>query len=296
MLSLVFYWLLSLCSIWLSVALSVCLCLCLFVSLSRSLSLSLLSHVYSLFPNQHIGNINPAVTWALVLTRKMSCLRGVVFVISQLLGALLASAILKSLLPAAHESFLGCHTIDPQLSVRQGLAFEIVMTFIFVFVVFGTAVSPFVGKMAPLSGDEYGPGKLTPLALGLTILVLHTVGVPFTGASMNPARSFGPAVIRGDACLNNHWVYWIGPLLGATCSAIIAQTIFLSNPADMAKAFSITRGDQNLGNIHETGGKVGGAPASNNTTGAAPGTVAFSVSDDGYGKMDEQMEELDVHQ
>jgi glycerol uptake facilitator-like aquaporin len=61
-------------------------------------------------------------------------------------------------------------------------------------------------------GGEFGPGKLTPFAVGMTILVLHTVGVPLTGASMNPARSFGPAVVRGIWA--NHWIYWIGPLTG----------------------------------------------------------------------------------
>jgi len=107
-------------------------------------------------------------------------------------------------------------------------------------VVFATAISPFVGKVAPLSGgSEYGPGKLTPFAVGMTILILHTVGIPLTGASMNPARSFGPAVVQG--CWANHWIYWIGPLTGSTIAAIIAHFIFLSSPNALATVFSRNR-------------------------------------------------------
>ncbi len=84
-----------------------------------------------------------------------------------------------------------------------------VFTFIFVFIVFSTAISPFVGKIAPLAGGghDYGPGKLTPLAVGLCVLVLHTVGVVWTGLSVNPARSFGAAVIHGKPCWDHHWYH-----------------------------------------------------------------------------------------
>jgi len=130
---------------------------------------------------------------------------------------------------------------------------------------------------------------LTPLALGLTILTLHCVGVPFTGASMNPARSFGPAVVAGfisfhfisffffsffffflsfffllfqsipffkkkflyyyKGCWENHWIYWVGPFIGSSISALVANLLFLSNPQDMAKAFAITRGNKKLEDI-----------------------------------------------
>ncbi len=84
---------------------------------------------------------------------------------------------------------------------------------------------------------------MTPFAVGMAILILHTVGVPLTGASMNPARSFGPAVVRGGACWNNHWVYWLGPLIGSTIAAFVAQTIFLSNPTRIGEVFANNRGE-----------------------------------------------------
>ncbi len=90
-----------------------------------------------------------------------------------------------------------------------------------------------------------GPGKLTPFAVGMCILMLHLVGIPRTGASMNPARSFAPAVVRG--CWDNHWVYWLGPLFGSTLAAICAQLLFLNSPQSIAKILVYTRGiNQNV--------------------------------------------------
>jgi len=65
----------------------------------------------------------------------------------------------------------------------------------------------------------------------MAILMLHCVGIPITGASMNPARTFGPALVNG--CWKNHWVYWLGPLGGSTTAAFVSQIIFLSTPRDL---------------------------------------------------------------
>jgi len=198
------------------------------------------------------GHINPAVTWALLLTNKQSFLRAFCYWTAQIFGGIIGSAILRSLTPEVHRHGMGCHGLGIGVSPGQGLWIEVVLTFIFIFVVFATAVSPFVGKISPLSGgeNEYGPGKLTPFAVGMTILVLHTVGIPLTGASMNPARSFGPAVV--NSCWDNHWIYWLGPLVGSSLAAITAQLIFLSHPASMFKIFEIRRGEtpQNLQKNH----------------------------------------------
>jgi len=193
------------------------------------------------------GHLNPSVTWALLFTSKISILRAVCYIISQLLGATVGSAILWSIHPQKLIFGLGCHGLNPSLTVAQGIWTEVVLTFIFVFVVFATAVSPFAGKMAPLSSgtggeEEYGPGKLTPFALGMTILCCHTVGIPLTGASMNPARTFGPALV--NHCWNHHYIYWIGPLFGSTLAALTCEMLFLSNPGDMGKVFRITRGTE----------------------------------------------------
>jgi len=187
------------------------------------------------------GHINPAVTWACLMTDKISVLRAFVYWISQLTGAVLGAAFLLSILPLASRYNLGCHGLNPHLTPAQGFGAETIFSFIFIFVVFATAISPFAGKFAPLAGGsgDYGPGKLTPFAVGMTILMLELVGVPLTGASMNPARSFGPAIVRG--CWANHWIYWIGPLLGSTIAAIVAQVIFLSQPETFVKILTASR-------------------------------------------------------
>jgi len=188
------------------------------------------------------GHINPAVTWATMITNKISVIRGLTYIVFQLLGGIIGSALLKSILPPELQYSMGCHGLNPKLSSGQGFGAEVIFTAIFLFVVFATAISPFAGKFAPLAaggGHEYGPGKLTPFAVGMTILVLHCVGVPLTGASMNPARSFGPAVVNG--CWSNHWIYWIGPLTGSTAASLICQAIFLNNPDSMLQILRINR-------------------------------------------------------
>ena len=87
------------------------------------------------------------------------------------------------------------------------------LTFALVFVIFATAIDP------------KGPTHLAPMAIGLMVMVDHFIGVPMTGASMNPARSFGPAVVAN--VWTDHWVYWLGPLIGAALAALIYEFVFL---------------------------------------------------------------------
>ncbi|PRP83436.1 aquaporin-4-like [Planoprotostelium fungivorum] len=187
------------------------------------------------------GHINPAVTWACMITRKISILRFVVYWIAQLLGSIAGAAAVWGITPGELNSgSIGFHEVNSSLPVSRGLLAEVYFTFVFLFVVFATAISPFAGKMAPMSGSgATGPGKLTPFAVGMTILVLHLVGIPITGASMNPARSFGPAVVAGH--WDHHWVYWLGPLCGSTMAAIVAEILFLSRPDIL---FRVTTGEQ----------------------------------------------------
>ena len=100
------------------------------------------------------------------------------------------------------------------MSVGMGFVMEVVVTFALVFVIFATAVDP--GSI----------GNQAPLAIGLTVLVDHLVAVPITGASMNPARSFGPALVAGE--WSNHWIYWVAPLLGGAVASLVYQFVFMN--------------------------------------------------------------------
>ena len=162
------------------------------------------------------GHINPAVTFAALLTKKISASRGIMYAGAQIAGAIVGALLLLATIPDAADTTLGAHALGADVSVGMALIMEIVLTFILVFVIFSTAVDP------------GGVGPLAPLAIGLAVLVAHLVAVPITGASMNPARSLGPALVAGEWA--DHWIYWIGPLIGGGLAGLTYQFAFLNRP------------------------------------------------------------------
>ncbi len=159
------------------------------------------------------GHINPAVTFGALVTGKISLSKAIMYVVAQLVGAIVGALLLTGVIPAAAQGNLGAHGLGAGITPGGGFVAEIVLTFALVFVVFATAMDP------------KGLGHLAPAAIGLTVLVDHLVGVPITGASMNPARSFGPALVAGVWA--NHWIYWVGPLIGGALAAWVYEFLFL---------------------------------------------------------------------
>jgi aquaporin TIP len=104
------------------------------------------------------------------------------------------------------------------MEVGPGLLAEIILTFVLVFVVFSTAMDP------------RGPAHIAPIAIGMAVILDHIIGVPLTGASMNPARSLGPALVSGT--WDNHWIYWAGPLIGGVLAAGTYRLIFWDRGED----------------------------------------------------------------
>ena len=147
------------------------------------------------------GHLNPAVTIGFLVTRRIEPMMAVVYIIAQLLGATLAAYALKAIFPAAvaQTTRFGGQSISVDLSTGQAIFAEAIATFFLVFAVFGTAVDP----KAP---------KVGGFAIGLMVTADILAIGPLTGASMNPARSFGPAVVSG--VLEGQMVYWVGPILG----------------------------------------------------------------------------------
>jgi MIP family channel proteins len=162
------------------------------------------------------GHINPAVTIGFWVTRKMNTLLALGYWIAQLLGSISAAYVLFKLLPPSvwGPVALGTPDLAPEFTRMHGMALEFLMTFFLVFVFFATA--------ADAKGAFH---KVAGSAIGLTIAVDVLIGWPFTGASMNPARSLGPALVSSHWA--NHGVYWAGPLLGGVVAAWIYDTIFL---------------------------------------------------------------------
>jgi MIP family channel proteins len=156
------------------------------------------------------GHFNPAVTVAAWVTRRMTSGAAVAYVVAQLAGATIGALGIRFLLPGSlwDPVTLGTPLVSPVITNWQALVLEAVLTFLLVWVVFATALDP-----------EGAFGKIAGLAIGLVITMDILVGGPFTGAAMNPARSFGPAVVSGE--LTGIWVYILGPVIGGTVAALL---------------------------------------------------------------------------
>src|SRR5690242_16666568 len=160
------------------------------------------------------GHLNPAVTVGFLVTRRIEPVMAGVYFIAQLLAAILAAYALRGLFPpeVALNSRLGGQSISIDVTTTQAIVLEFIATFFLVFVVFGTAVDP----RAP---------KVGGFAIGLTVAADILAIGPLTGASMNPARSFGPAVASG--IFEGQAVYWIGPILGGIAAALVYEALFI---------------------------------------------------------------------
>ena len=156
------------------------------------------------------GHFNPAVTVAAWVTRRMASVTAVAYVAAQLVGATITALALRWLLPGEvwEPVALGTPLVNPVLADWQAIALEAVLTFFLVWVVFATALDP-----------EGAFGKIAGLAIGLVITMDILVAGPWTGAAMNPARSFGPALVSGE--FTGIWVYFLGPVIGGTVAAVL---------------------------------------------------------------------------
>ena len=158
------------------------------------------------------GHFNPAVTFGFVVTGRMKPLTGLYYWIAQLLGASIAGFLLLAIV-GGQAVANGTPNLDPKVSTINGIVVEAVLTFFLVLVIFGTAV------------DQRAPRSVFPLAIGLTIALDIMGGGPLTGASMNPSRTFGPALASG--MWSNHLVYWIGPLIGGALAALLQHYVLM---------------------------------------------------------------------
>ena len=160
------------------------------------------------------GHFNPAVTFGFLITGKHSLPSTIAYWIAQLAGAVAASYLVSVMFPAEvwQAVKLGAAGLAPHVSMGTGILIEAIATFFLVTAVWGTAVDP----RAP---------KIGGFGIGLAVLMDILFCGPLTGAAMNPARAFGPAVIAG--AWNQHIVWWIGPMVGAALAALIYKTFVL---------------------------------------------------------------------
>ncbi|XP_073133695.1 aquaporin TIP4-1 [Henckelia pumila] len=159
------------------------------------------------------GHLNPAVTIGLCAGGHITIIRSLLYWIDQLLASVAACALLNYLTGGQTTPI---HSLASGVGYLQGVIMEIILTFSLLFTVYATLVDPKKGNLDGLGS------LLTGLVVGANIMA----GGAFSAASMNPARSFGPALVSGD--WTDHWVYWVGPLIGGGLAGYIYENFFIS--------------------------------------------------------------------
>ena len=162
-------------------------------------------------------HVNPAVSLAVFIAGRMNLKDMVSYWAAQFAGALAGAAILATIVGST--SHLGQNGWGPgylgEFSQQSALIFEIVMTALFVIVILGS------------TSEKASPG-FAGLAIGVTLTVIHIVGIQVTGVSVNPARSFGPAVLAGGQALSQLWMFFVAPVIGAVIGASLYRARLLS--------------------------------------------------------------------
>ncbi|KUI55895.1 Aquaporin-2 [Cytospora mali] len=180
----------------------------LYISLVFGLSLAV--NVWA-FQRIEGGLFNPAVAVAMFVTGTINIIRLGLVIIAQLLASIAASGLIVGLLPGngiAATTSLGGNT-----SVVRGLFIEMFLTAQLVFVIFMLAI------------EKHQATAVAPIVIGLALFIAEMMGVYYTGGSLNPARSFGPAVVSRGGFDSYHWIYWLGPILGALLAAAFYKLI-----------------------------------------------------------------------
>jgi MIP family channel proteins len=155
------------------------------------------------------GHLNPAVTFAAALSKQIQPARAVAYGLAQCAGAVTGSLLLILMIPSSLQGSLGADTLSTRMTVGGGLVTEIVLTAVLV----GAVLSAVRG--------------VSPIGLavvGLVVVLGQLLGAPLTGASMNPARSFGPALVSG--LWKDQWIFWIGPFVGAAVALFFHDVCF----------------------------------------------------------------------
>ncbi|XP_009346282.2 probable aquaporin TIP-type [Pyrus x bretschneideri] len=184
------------------------------------------AHAFALFVGVSIaanisgGHLNPAVTFGLAIGGNITILTGIFYWIAQLLGSIVASFLVKFVT----QLDVPTHALGAGVGAIEGVVFEIIITFALVYTVYATAADPKKGSL----------GTIAPIAIGFIVGANILAAGPFSGGSMNPARSFGPAVASGS--YSNIWIYWVGPLIGGGLAGLVYGDIFIASYAPVPQS------------------------------------------------------------
>ena len=164
------------------------------------------------------SHINPAVTMSFLVTREIDLIRAACYMTVQSLGAVSGSYLLTMLAPPRAQGNLGMTTISEGVSLPQAYTIEVIVTFVLCFTVHAVCDK----KRSDVGGSQ-------ALSVGLAVVIGCLFGGPYTGGSMNPARSLGPAAVMG--VWDNHWIYWLGPWSGGILAGLVYTYVIQDRPA-----------------------------------------------------------------
>uniref|UniRef100_A0A6B2F463 Aquaporin-5 n=1 Tax=Bothriechis nubestris TaxID=1766655 RepID=A0A6B2F463_9SAUR len=176
------------------------------------------------------GHFNPAVTIAFFVGNQISFLRTLFYIVAQLLGAIAGAGILYGVTPTNARGNLAANGLSNNTTAGQAVVVEIILTFQLVFCIFASTDNR--------RNDNVGSPSLS---IGLSVTLGHLVGIYFTGCSMNPARSLGPAVVM-KRFTSAHWVFWVGPISGAILASVLYNYVLLPHPMNMSERVAIIKG------------------------------------------------------
>jgi aquaporin Z len=192
-----------------------------FMGISFAFGLAVMAMVYSIGSISGC-HINPAITISMLVAGKINAKDTTGYIIAQCLGAILAAFVLFIIasgkpgydiaVGGLGQNGYGLHSPD-QYSLLACFVAEVVLTFLFLFVIFG-------------STHANAPKGFAGLAIGLSLVFIHLVGIPITGTSVNPARSIGPAIFAGGAALSQLWLFILAPIIGGIIAALIWKGTF----------------------------------------------------------------------
>ncbi|XP_047243943.1 major intrinsic protein of lens fiber b [Girardinichthys multiradiatus] len=177
------------------------------------------------------GHINPAVTFAYLIGSQMSFFRAFFYIFAQCLGAVAGAAVLYGVTPGNMRGNMAMNMLQPGMSLGMATTVEVFLTMQLVVCVFAVT-------------DERRNGRLgsAALSIGFSVTVGHLVGMYYTGAGMNPARSFAPAVLFRNFI--NHWVYWVGPMIGGAMGAIFYDFILFPRMRGLSERLATLKGSR----------------------------------------------------
>ena len=167
-------------------------------------------------------HINPAITIAMLVNGKIGSKDAVIYIIVQCIGAIIASALLFAIMTGNPAYTIATDGLGQNgygiaspggYSLVSGLLAEVILTFIFLMVIFGAT-------------SKAAPAGFAGIAIGLSLTTVHLVGIQITGTSVNPARSLGPALIAGGTALSQLWLFIIAPIIGAVIAAVVWKYLF----------------------------------------------------------------------